>query len=199
MPRNGSTGLDAPGVVAPLDEVDLIAAARRDRRAFAPLYRRYADAVHRYCYRRLGNRGEAEDATSLVFTKALAGLDGYRAGSFRAWLFAIAANVVVDRLRARRPDRPLDDADPVADAAPNPEAAALAADDRRRLRAALAELPPEQRRVVELRLSGLSGGEIAAAVGKSRAAVDALQYRAVARLRSLLDPRSPLKDRRHGR
>ncbi len=50
----------------------LVAAARADRRAFAPLYNRYVDPVYRYCLRRLGDRAAAEDATSQVFSKGLA-------------------------------------------------------------------------------------------------------------------------------
>jgi DNA-directed RNA polymerase specialized sigma24 family protein len=47
-------------------------------------------------------------------------------------------------------------------------------------------LTPEQREVVELRLAGLTGPEIAAAVGRSHGAVRALQFRAYQQLRTLL-------------
>jgi RNA polymerase sigma-70 factor (ECF subfamily) len=78
------------------DDDALVARAREDRRAFAPLYERYFDAVYRYCYHRLGNWTDAEDATSLVFANALGALPRFRdhAGSFRSWLFTIAHNVV---------------------------------------------------------------------------------------------------------
>ncbi|MHB1161305.1 MAG: RNA polymerase sigma factor [Chloroflexota bacterium] len=85
-------------------EAELIARARTDRRAFAPLYDRYLDPVYRYCYRRLGSREAAEDATGEVFYKALAALPGYRDGSFAGWLMAIARNVTTDVLRRRRPE-----------------------------------------------------------------------------------------------
>jgi RNA polymerase sigma-70 factor (ECF subfamily) len=62
----------------------------------------------------------------------------------------------------------------------------LREEERRSLRALLDRLTPDQREVVELRLAGLKAVEIAATVGKDRNAVDALQFRAVARLRSLL-------------
>lgn len=167
------------------EDVALVAAAVRDRAAFAPLYRRHVDGVYRFCYRRLGNREDTEDATGQVFAKALAALPGYRGGSFRAWLFAIADRHTLDRLRARRSEAPLEAAENVPDAGASPEDAALAADARRRLRRRLARLTPDQRRVVELRLSGLDGDEIAAATGRTRNAVDALQFRAIARLRRL--------------
>ena len=81
------------------DDDALVAAAREDPAEFAVLYRRYVDAVYRYCHRRLGNREAAEDATSLVFTKAIDALPRYRAGGFRAWLFAIAHNTIANELR----------------------------------------------------------------------------------------------------
>ena len=62
------------------DEPGLIAAAQRDRRAFAPLYARYARPIYRFCYRRLGSHEAAEDATSQTFVKALAALDRYQGG-----------------------------------------------------------------------------------------------------------------------
>jgi RNA polymerase sigma-70 factor (ECF subfamily) len=55
------------------------------------------------------------------------------------------------------------------------------------VRALLAHLPADQRRIVELRLAGLTGVEIARALGRSEGAVKMLQFRAVARLRALLD------------
>jgi RNA polymerase sigma-70 factor (ECF subfamily) len=175
------------------DEAALVARAQVDRAAFAPLYERYLDPVYRYCYRRLGTREAAEDATSVVFAKALAALPEYRAGSFPAWLFAIAHNAVADVHRRRRPDQPLETArDPVA-AGPSPEDLAVAADERRSVRALLAGLPADQRRVLELRLAGLKGAEIAAVLGRSVAAVKMLQLRAMTRLRAELgvDPGAP--------
>jgi RNA polymerase sigma-70 factor (ECF subfamily) len=163
----------------------LVARARADRGAFGPLYDRYADRVYRYCLRRLGTREAAEDATSLTFAKALAGLPGFRGGSFAAWLFAIAHNVCANAAR-RRPDLPLEAAGDPPDAAPDaaPEARALESEASRELRALLDVLPADQRRVVELRLAGLTGAEVAAAMGRSLAAVKMLQVRALARLRA---------------
>ena len=90
-------------VPAPLaDDAELVLQAQANPHAFELLYRRYVDAVHRYCYRRLGSREAAEDATSLVFTKAFGALPGLRRGSFRSWLFTIAYHVIADDLRARR-------------------------------------------------------------------------------------------------
>jgi RNA polymerase sigma-70 factor (ECF subfamily) len=168
------------------DDQHLVARARDDPRAFAPLYERYLDPIYRYCYRRLGNREGAEDATSQVFLHALAGLAMYRDGSFAAWLFTIAHNVVIDTYRRRRPEEPLLDlVDPV-DADPTPEAAAMAEDERRTLRGLLAPLPVDQRRVLELRLAGLTGAEIAVVLARSVAAVKMLQLRAMTRLRAEL-------------
>ena len=171
-------------------DADLAARAIADREAFAALYLRYVEPVYRYCYHRLGDWASAEDATSQIFTRALAGLPHYRErGSFRSWLFAIAHNVVTDLARRSRrtgvnysPPLPIDLVDP----APSPDddvAAALTAD---RLDAALASLPAAQRRVLELRLSGLSSPEVAGVLGRSPTAVRSLQFRAVERLRRLL-------------
>ena len=176
----------APVTEASASDAELVALAMADPRQFALLYARYLDHVHRYCYRRLGSREAAEDATSLVFTKALAAFPHYRDASFRAWLFTIAHHVVTDRYRAERPEYALETAADIQDAAPSPEDLALAADERRGVMVLLAALPVHQRQVVELRLAGLTGTEIAQALGRSRANVDVTQYRAVSRLRTQL-------------
>jgi len=167
------------------DDHWLVERARTDRRAFAVLCTRYVTAVYRYCYRRLGSREAAEDATSQVFVKALAALSTYRTYSFAGWLFAIARNVVADAYRSRRPTEPLDAALAVADQAPTPEQSVLRVEETRELQRWLAALTPEQRAVVELRLAGLSGAEMAAALGCSLGAVKMLQLRAIARLRAV--------------
>lgn len=181
-PPAGAEGL-ADGSVA---EAAQIALARRDPRAFAPLYQRYVDPIHRYCYRRLGSREAAEDATSLVFERALTALPGFRGGIFRAWLFAIAHNVITDSYRSTRFPEPLATAAEVADPGPQPEALALLADERRLLLAALPLLPADQRRVVELRLGGLPSTEVATILGRTPESVRTLQLRAVRRLRAIL-------------
>jgi RNA polymerase sigma-70 factor (ECF subfamily) len=166
-----------------LSDEHLVARAQQEPVAFAPLYRRYVTPIYAFCYQRLGIRELAEDATSQTFVKALAALPGYRTGSFRAWLYAIARHVVTDLQRVR-PVVTLDDAPPIAGDDIETEVVRRAGDrDVRRL---LEQLTPDQREVVELRLSGLDGPEIAEALDRSPGAVRALQFRAYQQLRSIL-------------
>lgn len=166
----------------PTDQT-LVEAAQRDPAQFAALYDRYLDPIYAYCDRRLGTRELTEDATSQVFLQALAALPKFRAHSFRAWLYTIARNVVIDVHRAR-PALPL-----IEDAALDQ----LTVDDELDWRASeidvrqlLSQLTPEQRDVVELRLSGMTGPEIAEILGRSAGSVRALQFRAYQQLRALL-------------
>lgn len=162
----------------------LVERARTDREAFGLLYDRYAERVYRYCYRRLGQREAAEDATAQVFAKALPALASYReGGTFAAWLFAIAHTTTSDALRRRRLSLPLDLANDRPDSEPTPEEAAIAAEERLGVRRLLAHLPPDQRQAMELRLAGLTGVEVAAAMGRTHRAVKMLQFRAIQRLR----------------
>ena len=170
--------------VVPTDS-ELVAAARVDPHAFTLLYQRYVNTVHRYCYRRLGTREAAEDATSQIFMKVLASLPSCRNTSFRAWLFAIAHNEVIDRRRRERPIHSLDGAESLHDRSPSPEEHALASEESRRVQALLRQLPEHQRQVIELRMAGLTGPEIAIALGRSAANVHVTQFRALSRLREL--------------
>lgn len=172
------------------DERALAVAAKTDRAAFGLLYDRYVDRVYGYCFRRLHTREEAEDATSHVFTKALAALPRYRdeGPSFGAWLFTIAHNVVIDEYRRRgaAPIAPTVDTGFAVDSSPGPEEQTLRAEEARELRSLLSHLSADQAEVVELRLAGLTDKEIAVVVGRSTGAVRVAQHRAVRRLRSLL-------------
>ena len=168
------------------EEAALVAAARADPRAFAPLYERYVGPVYGYCQLRLGEREAAEDATSDIFVKALAELGGYRDGSFPAWLFRIAHNVVVDHQRRRRPLAPLAAAGERPDPSPDRADPATTSAERAAVRAALDLLPADQRAAVELGHAGWSGRQIGAALGKSPEAVKMLRFRAVNTLRAVL-------------
>ncbi|MCA9877726.1 MAG: sigma-70 family RNA polymerase sigma factor [Thermomicrobiales bacterium] len=177
---------------ASVDDAHLVARAQADPRAFAPLYTRSVDLVYRYCYRRLGHPEAAADATAQIFAKALAALPRYRtdAPSFRSWLFTIAHNVITDDLRARRPAAPLAAAEHLSATGPSPEDEVLRREAGSTVLALLAGLPPDQRQILELRLAGLSGPEIAATLGRSLGSVKIAQVRAFARLRTALDPAS---------
>jgi RNA polymerase sigma-70 factor (ECF subfamily) len=70
--------------------------------AFVQLYRKYYDAIFRYCVHRLFDRHTAEDITSDVFLKAaqsIACFKGTNEPQFRNWLYRIATNAVNDYLR----------------------------------------------------------------------------------------------------
>ncbi len=172
------------------DDPTLVAAARADPQAFAPLYERYVGPVYRYCHVRLGSRDGAQDATSDVFLKAFAGLSGYRGGAFAAWIFRIARNVVTDRRRHRyrRPTEPMEVAGDPLDGVLTPEEVAVVRAEREALRRALAALSDNQRETIELRLAGWPDEQIAVALGKTVAAVKKLRFRAVRRQRKLLTP-----------
>lgn len=165
---------------------DIVLLALSSPQAFERLYRRYIDAVFGYCYRRIGSREAAEDATSLIFTKAFAALPTYRSGSFRSWLFTIAYHVIADDLRTRRPIAGVELASDIAAHDLGPEDQAIANERDRALRTSIARLPESQRQVVELRLAGLNAREIAEVLGRGLPAVKMTQLRAYARLRDLI-------------
>jgi RNA polymerase sigma-70 factor, ECF subfamily len=161
-----------------------------DPDAFAAIYDRYVDMVHKFVYRRCGNQQVAEDLTSETFLRALK-----RIGSFTwqgrdlgAWLVTIARNLVADHFKSGRYRLEVTTGD-VLDAEreghddrwdSNPEAATLDYLANVDLLATLAKLTDEQREVLELRfLCGLTIAETAREMHRNQGAIKALQYRAV--------------------
>jgi RNA polymerase sigma factor (sigma-70 family) len=140
-------------------------------------------------YLRAHGAADPEDLAAEVFLQVVRGLPGFSGGQaeFRAWTFTIAHRRLVDDLRRRR-RRPVEaaPADVIARAA---GAGGDVSDDadaamaHASIRAAIDELPPDQRSVVLLRIIGdLTIDEIARAVGKRPGAVKALQRRGLRRL-----------------
>lgn len=175
------------------DELHQIERAQRNASAFTPLYERYVHLVWNYCLARLRDHDHAADATSTTFLKAMKALPRYKPGvrgdqtTFRAWLMTIARNVVLDELR-RRPLSPLDNAEyELVSTEPGPEAIVIARDRRKQLLEAYAQLSDQQQDVIRLRQQGLSGEEIGTVLNISAGAVKSTHYRAIQRLRELLE------------
>jgi RNA polymerase sigma-70 factor (ECF subfamily) len=180
-PRRREDPLPAPG--GDPDQADVLA-AQHDHSAFDILYRRYLDRVYGYAFYQLRDHHDAEDATERTFLAALRALPEFRAegATFRAWLFRIAHNTIVNarRSRFRRRTEPLPDG--LERIAPNADPAGLVleADETRRVLRAVAELPEDRRQVVLLRfVDGLSSREIGQVMDRSEGAARVLLHRAL--------------------
>lgn len=171
---------------------EVIRRAQTDPGAFAEIYERYVDAIHAYCFHRTHDPDLALDLTQQIFVRALQGVDRFRlnsTSSVRSWLFTIAHNLVVDTYRTARHVDSLHQpvhADRLAATAPQPDDQAVASARRTDLLAAIARLGASQQQVVELRLAGLTGPEIADRLGMRLAAVKSAQFRAFRLLREEL-------------
>lgn len=172
------------------DEQGLVREAQQGNAgAFARLYESYFDRVYRYVAVRVGNSADAEDLTGAVFLKALESIGRFqwRGAPFSAWLFRIAHNLLVDRLRSRsrREEVVLDEALP--DARQGPDDLVELKVSVEQMLGAVHHLTDAQRQVIALRFaSGLSIQETAQVMGRNEGAVKALQHSAVQALRRIL-------------
>jgi len=186
--RSAQSNEETPEVAS--DERMHVLRAQQTPLAFEQLYLHYRDPVINYCFYRLGDHSEAEDAASAIFIKAMQALSGFhdRDGSFRTWLFRIAHNEVVDRhrYRARHSESPIDLFSERPGTERSPEDLAADVDARMRVHALLAALPPRERAVLELRTADLDTDQIAAVLGITAHNVRSTQCRAIARMRELI-------------
>lgn len=174
-------------------------AASGDGDAFAEVYRRHADRIYGYCFRRTASWSTAQDLTSVVF------LEAWRKrgdvvfeddGSVVAWLFGVANNVVRNSQRSvRRHQRALQRLpSPVVEPDFADDAAARLDDEERmaRVLSALARLSNGDREVLALSAwSGLDHRQIADALGVPVGTVKSRLSRARERLRRLSEPDEP--------
>jgi len=87
----------------------VIQAKKGDQTAFAEFVDMYKDRVFNISFRMLGNRHEAEDIAQEAFIRAYVNIDTFdHMRKFSTWLFRIATNLCIDRLRKKKPDYHLD-------------------------------------------------------------------------------------------
>ncbi len=159
-----------------------------DRTAFDALVRRHQKGMWRLIRRYVKSDADAADVTQLAFVRAFRGLAAFRGtATVRSWLYRIAINCALSWLRDHRREQPAEIAeDALTDDNPAP-AQLSAGDDRARLRAAIAQLPPKQKLVLELRVfDDLAFREVADLADCSENTAKVNFHYAVKRLRDIL-------------
>ena len=176
------------------DEAVLVARiAAGDEAALGDLYARYAPVLLGLARRVLGDTADAEEVLQEVFIHAWrrAGRYDPERSSVSTWLALITRSRAIDRLRSRRSaDRTAEAArqdSPLEHESPRATGTVLIRERRARIAAALADLPPEQRRVLELAyFGGMTQSEIAAATGIPLGTVKTRTLLALKKLRESL-------------
>ena len=168
------------------DETLMIAYGAGDMAAFEILYARYRGPLYRYFTRQVGEPATANDLYQGCWEKVIAARRKYSdKAPFKAWLFRIAHNHLVDHYRALRPDSEL----PEDTAGDDPELGEEIDAQRldQRFRDAIAALPAEQKQALLLRLeSGLGLEDIARITGVgTETAKSRLRY-ATAKLKQVM-------------
>lgn len=174
-----------------------------DRDAFRVLVERHSHNVFRLAYRMTGNRQDAEEVVQEAFLRAYQKLGQFAArANFGTWVYRIAANYAIDRMRQRKKEeaRKVEPAvheqgtenDPVTlvpDAAPTPERLAHNIELRKHMEIALAALSHSERTAFVMRhWEGCAIEEIAEVLKSSSGAAKNTVFRAVQKLRLALQP-----------
>lgn len=178
-----------PAAATTSDEALMVAYAQGDQAAFGLLFARNAPLLTRVVRAQVGSDEECRDIVQQTFLQLHRARRDYHQGEpLRPWLLTIAYNLCRDRWRSRGRHHEV----PIEQATP-PVESITASDllqERQQaahLHEALASLPVEQRRVIELHwFAGLSLPDVAAAVGASLSAVKVRAHRGYERLRRQL-------------
>ena len=172
-----------------------------DMQAFNQLVLMYENKILNYCYRILGNRADAEDATQEVFVKLYRFIGSFTGQSaFSTWLYKIASNVCLDLLRKNKRHKTetvslhQQNAEGeefmmyIEDGGSTPYETIQKHEAQRALLKALEKLGEEQKRVIILRdIEGLSYEEIANVTGTAPGTVKSRINRARKALKKLLE------------
>jgi RNA polymerase sigma-70 factor (ECF subfamily) len=175
-------------VSAPDNDVELLErVAGGDARAYRELVDRHVRGVHAFVYRLLGSRAEAEEVCQESFLRLWKHADTFVARAKPStWLYRVAHNLAVDRLRRRREASHPTGIEDV----PTSERPSLHLYDKQvalAVEAALATLPERQRAAISLvHYQGMSNAEAAEVLGVKVRALESLLARGRQQLRERL-------------
>lgn len=176
------------------DEELMLAYASGDMAAFEALYARHRGPLYRFIARGLSPRASADECFQETWARVVQARERYRPeAKFSTWLYQIAQRLMIDQYRRARPQVSLDDEDariPLAqEEQVQPDHSVSRFEEARRLQQALAELPDEQRIVLQLRLEQeLSLEAIGEVTGVGRETVKSRLRYAMDKLRARLQP-----------
>jgi RNA polymerase sigma factor (sigma-70 family) len=169
---------------------ELVGFREGDPDAVRSVYREYGGLVYAVAMRTLGSRDLADEATQMTFVKAWRAADGFDPGrELGPWLATIARRTAIDihRREARRPTAPLDEiesSDPTVIELPVGVERSFEVGE---VRAAIDELPAEEREIVRLQhLEELTQAEVADRLGVPIGTVKSRSFRAHKRLAARL-------------
>ena len=163
---------------------------------FLALYDEYFRRVYNYARYRCGDMHTADDLTAAIFERVYNRLGDYRPqrGPFGAWLFTIARGIVSHHIRSECGNRwlPLDEISEIADGSPTPEEKLINSEAQNNLLAALSYLSDRDRDLLSLKFAArLTNRRIAEITGLSDNNVGIILYRAIHKLRAVLDQKEP--------
>ena len=175
-----------------------------DREAYRVLVERHSNYVYRLAYRMTGNPHDAEEVVQEAFLRGYQKLQQFAGNAnFATWVYRIAANYAIDRLRQRKNDESrrevpphaaegepeIDPLSQVKDPAPSPERLAGSAQIAVKMREALDTLTPAERTAIVMRhWDGCGIEEIATVLKSNSSAAKNTVFRAVQKLRLALKP-----------
>jgi len=201
--RNGMWGLIVSEPDAKLLKWIIATRDEGDQEAFTEIVYSFQDAVYNLCYRMLGERTEAEDATQEAFIRAYNNLERYDTNrSFKTWLLSIASNHCIDRLRKRRLkylslDEPLPSHMTLAMTAdePTPETKAMQNERSAYIHDLLNELSPDDRAGIVLKYwYDYSYAEIAEVLETTESAIKSRLFRARRALAEMITTQAEATD-----
>lgn len=155
------------------------AAVAGDKRAFAMIYDRYSDRLHDFCVGMLADRDSAADCVQDVFCTMATQLPRLRdPNKLRPWLYSIARNEALRRIRDRRRETPTDDMPDTASGEAGPETLAARLELADLISDASGGLSDRDRAVLELAFRhGLSGPDLAGILGVTPANANTIVHR----------------------
>ncbi len=168
-------------------EIDIIIekSRKRDTEALAVLCEHFYPQILKYMYYRV-DAVLAEDLTGEVFLRVLTNIHKQK-GSFYAWLYKIAAHVIIDHARKGKTRKEVPMNEQISESVASPGNAQERTSRRIDMSAAITRLTDEQRELITLKfIQGLSNEDIAEITNRSQGAIRGLQFRALSALKIIL-------------